>query len=223
MSKRVAVLLSGCGVFDGSEIHETVFALLALDNAGAEIICCAPDVEQAHVVNHLTGEPTSERRNALVESARIARGKIKDLREIRASEIDAVIMPGGYGAAKNLSSYATDGANASVHPEVERLLCEMASTRKPIGAICIAPVVLARALQAKNLKVSLTIGNDEQTSQHIQGFGAEHVCCPVREFVIDKENRVVSTPAYMLGKGPSEVFVGIEKLVKAVLEMCEKS
>lgn len=222
MSKRVAVLLSGCGVFDGSEIHEAVLTLLALDNAGVEYVCCAPNVEQTEVVNHVTGEKMPERRNVMVESARIARGKIKDLAVIKAADFDAVILPGGYGAAKNLSTYAMTGTGASLNPEVERVLKEFAGAHKPIGAICIAPVVVAAAFRnSAEVKATLTIGTDEATGKHIQELGAEHVCCPVKEFVVDRKNRIVSTPAYMLGQGPAEVAVGIEKLVKSVLELCE--
>ena len=139
MAKKVGVLLSGCGVYDGAEIHEAVLTLLALDKAGANVVCMAPDVEQMHVVDHLTGEPTGEKRNVLVESARIARGEIKNLKDMTAAEIDAIILPGGFGAAKNLSDFAIKGPDASVHPEVERILKEMVAAGKPIGAICIAP------------------------------------------------------------------------------------
>ena len=222
MAKRVAVLLSGCGVYDGSEIHEAVLTLLALDNAGAEYTCCAPNVEQVDVVNHITGEKMTEKRNVLVEAARIARGKIKNLAVIKASDFDALVLPGGFGAAKNLSNYASKGEHAKVQPEVERVIKEFSAARKPIAAICIAPVVVANAFQSsKEVLASLTIGTDEGTAAHIRGFGAEHVSCPVKEFVVDKNHKIVSTPAYMLGKGPAEVAVGIEKTIKALLEMCE--
>ena len=136
---KVGVLLSGCGVFDGSEIHEAVLTLLTLDRAGAEIVCMAPNMDQAHVINHLTQEVMNEKRNVLVESARIARGEIKDLQEVQAPDIDALIIPGGFGAAKNLSDFAFKGTAATVHPEVERLLNDMVAAGKPVGAICIAP------------------------------------------------------------------------------------
>jgi enhancing lycopene biosynthesis protein 2 len=223
MAKRVAVLLSGCGVFDGTEIQEAVLTLVALDNAGAEYTCCAPNMDQAEVINHITGEKMAEKRNVLVESARIARGKIKDLVVIKADDFDAILMPGGYGAAKNLSSYATEGVNAAVQPEVARVIQEFVSAKKPVGAICISPVVVANTFRnSKDVRASMTIGTDEATRKHIEEFGSEHVSCPVKEFVVDRKNRIVSTPAYMLAKGPAEVAVGIEKLVKAVLELCEE-
>lgn len=221
MAKRVAVLLAGTGVYDGSEIHEAVLTLMALDNVGAEYTCCAPNVEQADVINHITGEKMSEKRNVLVEAARIARGKIKDLAVVKADDFDAIVVPGGFGAAKNLSDYASRGASGKVHPEVDRVLREFAGARKPIGAMCIAPVVIAIAFRgAKDVRATLTIGSDAATSRHIEELGAEHVSCPVKECVVDRNNRIVTTPAYMLGKGPADVAVGIEKLVKALLELC---
>lgn len=221
MANRVAVLLSGCGVFDGSEIHEAVLTLLALDSAGAEVVCCAPDCDQVETVNHLTGSKTSERRNMLVEAARIARGSITNLSDIRAESFDALIMPGGYGAVKNLCNYSSAGVGASVHSEVARVVREFVAAKKPVGAICIAPMLVARVLSdVPGVKAQMTVGNDEVCSRDMAELGAEHVCCPVKEFVVDKENKIVSTPAYMLGKGPSEVYAGIEKLVKATLELC---
>lgn len=221
MAKRVAVVLSGCGVYDGTEIQEAVFTLLALDQAGAQYQCCAPDMEQRHVVNHLAGKPSEEMRNVLTESARIARGDIKNLREIRAADYDALVFPGGFGAAKNLCSYAVDGSAASVQTEVGRVIHEFAAQRKPIGAICIAPALVAAAFSSDtNVHPTLTIGTDEGTAADIEAMGAAHAPCGVRDFVVDKKNRIVSTPAYMLGTGPADVFVGIEKTVRALLEMC---
>ncbi len=221
MAKRVAVLLSGCGVFDGSEIHEAVITLLALDNQGAEIICCAPNIEQRDVVNHATGQPMNEKRNVLVEAARIARGKIEDLSKITPSTADALILPGGFGAAKNLCSYAVDGVNLTVHPEVRRVIQEFVRAGKPIGAICIAPVVVAASLSdLADVTPTLTIGNDPKTAQDLRSLGAEHVECSARDIVVDRRNKIVTTPAYMLAKGPAELFIGIEKLVKEILDLC---
>jgi enhancing lycopene biosynthesis protein 2 len=217
MSKKVGVLLSGCGVFDGSEIHEAVLTLLALDKAGAEIVCMAPDMDQFHVINHLTQEETKEKRNVLVESARIARGKIKNLKDVKASDLDALIMPGGMGAAKNLSNFALQGADAQVNPEVKRLLNEMVSAAKPIGAICIAPATLTKALSDK--KPQVTIGNDLNTAQAIEKMGGEHKNCSVDMIHVDENNNIVSTPAYMLGPGIKDIAVGIEKLVNKVVSM----
>ena len=221
MSKKVGVILSGCGVMDGSEIHEATLTLLSICNAGAEAVCMAPNVDQMHVVNHLKGAPAEgERRNALVEAARIARGKIRDIADVSADEIDALVMPGGFGAAKNLCDYATAGPNMTVNAEVARLIKATHEAGKPVGAICIAPVVLAAVMgKDMGLKPQLTIGTDPATAEHVNALGAEHVNCPVREFVVDKANKVVTTPAYMLGQNIGEVAAGIDKAVKALIEM----
>jgi enhancing lycopene biosynthesis protein 2 len=218
MKKKVGVLLSGCGVYDGSEIHEAVLTLLFLDRAGAEIVCMAPDMDQPDVINHLDMQPMAEKRNVLVESARIARGNIRDLAKVKASDIDALILPGGFGAAKNLSDFAFKGPQATVHPEVKRLLVEMHSASKPIGAICIAPATLACALGSKHPEV--TIGNDAGTAAGIETMGGKHQVCSVDNIHVDTKNRIVSTPAYMLGPSIRDVAVGIEKLVNQVVSMC---
>jgi enhancing lycopene biosynthesis protein 2 len=221
---RVAVCLSGCGVFDGSEIHEAVLTLLALDQAGAQVVCCAPDIDQAAVVNHLTRAPVpSERRSVLAESARIARGAIVDLATVRADDIDALIFPGGYGAATNLCTFATEGAECRVNPDVERLVGEMLAAGKPIGAICIAPAMLARIAGRRAPGARLTIGNERETAAAVEQMGAAHVECACADFVVDEKNRIVSTPAYMLGKGPADVFEGIRKLVGEVLRLARSS
>jgi enhancing lycopene biosynthesis protein 2 len=217
MSKKVGVMLSGCGVFDGSEIHEAVLTLLALDRAGVETVCMAPDMNQIHVINHLTQEQTEEKRNVLVESARIARGKIKNLKDVKASDLDALIMPGGMGAAKNLSTFAIQGTDAQVNPEVKRLLNEMVSAGKPVGAICIAPATLTKALSDK--KPQVTIGNDLNTAQAIGKMGGDHKNCTVDMIHVDESNNIVTTPAYMLGPGIKDIAVGIEKLVNKVVSM----
>jgi len=217
MSKKVGVLLSGCGVFDGAEIHESVLTLLALNRAGAQIICMAPDIEQMQVINHITQEPMEEKRNVLIESARIARGEIKDLKDVLAAELDALIMPGGLGAAKNLSDFAVKGPEASVNPEVERILKEMVEAGKPVGAICIAPATLTKALSEK--KPEITIGNDVSTASAIEAMGGKHSECTVDMIHVDEKNKIVSTPAYMLGPGIKEIAVGIEKLVDKVLAL----
>jgi enhancing lycopene biosynthesis protein 2 len=204
---------------DGSEIHEAVAALLAIARCGAEAVCMAPDAPQMHVVDHLAGNPSNERRNVLVESARIARGKVTDMKKIKAPDLDAVILPGGFGAAKNLCDFATSGADCSVHPEVERLLLEMHAARKPIGAICIAPAVVARVLGGRGIPVRLTIGTDAGTAEAIGAMGARHENRAVREICIDEQNRVVSTPAYMLAEGIDEAADGITLLVEQVVKM----
>ncbi len=219
MAKTVGVLLSGCGVFDGAEIHEAVLTMLALDRADAEIVCMAPDMEQLHVINHLTQNVTDEKRNVLIESARIARGEIKNIKDIRIFDLDALIMPGGLGAAKNLSDFAVKGKDATVHPEVKRILQEMVAAGKPIGAICIAPATLTKALSDK--KPEVTIGNDQDTASAIEAMGGQHITCTVDMIHVDQKNKIVTTPAYMLGPGIKDVAVGIEKLVNQVISMIE--
>ncbi len=214
---KIGVLLSGCGVFDGSEIHEAVLTLLALDRAGAEIVCLAPNVEQAHVIDHLTQKETGEKRNVLVESARIARGEVKDLKDVRAADLDGLTIPGGFGAAKNLSDFAFKGQDATVLPDVQRLLSEMVAAGKPVGAICIAPATLTRALSDK--KPEVTIGSDQGTAAAIEAMGGTHKTCSVDMIHVDEANKIVSTPAYMLGPSIKNVAEGIEKLVAKVLEL----
>ena len=215
--KTIGILLSGCGVYDGVEIHEAVLTLLALDRKGVKIVAMAPDVEQYHVVNHLTGEATEEKRNVLIESARITRGDIRDLQSVQASELDALIIPGGFGAAKNLSDFANKGKDAKALPEVSRILTEMADAGKPIGAICISPAVVVSVLSQKHPAV--TIGNDLGTADAIEAMGGVHKACTVDQIHVDETNKIVTTPAYMLGPGVKEVAEGIEKLVDAVLKL----
>jgi len=216
---KIGVVLAGCGVYDGSEIHEAVITLLALDRAGAETLCMAPDMEQG-VVNHLAGEPVEgASRNVLEEAARIARGKISDIAKVKASDIDALILPGGFGAAKNLCNFAVKGPDCEVHPEVARLIHEVVAAKKPLGAICIAPALVSRVLGQDKLPHRLTIGTDVGTAQAVTAMGSTHVDCDVRNCVIDKENKLVTTPAYMLAKSISEAAEGIEKAVKAVIEL----
>jgi len=217
MKKKVGVVLSGCGVYDGSEIHEAVFTLLAVDRAGAEAVCMAPDMELDEV-NHLTGQPTGTKRSVLVESARIARGKIRNIKEVQSSDLDAVIFPGGYGAAKNLCNFAEKGADATIHPDVAKLLQQMAAEKKPICAICIAPALIAATL-GKEYAPQVTIGTDAGTAAAIGQTGSVHVECPVDEFIVDREHKIVSTPAYMLAENISQAADGIAKAVRATMEM----
>ncbi len=218
---NIGVLLSGCGVMDGSEIHEAVITLLALDKEDIKYICIAPNREQTKVINHLTNEPQNEKRNILVEAARIARGNIKDIKDLDLNEIDALIMPGGFGAACNLSSFATEGANAKILPEVENLLKELHKNKKPIGAICIAPNIIAKVFG--NEKPQITIGTDPGTAEKLEEMGAKHINKNADEIVIDEKNLFVSTPAYMLAKGPKEIEAGITKLVKAIYKLIKVS
>jgi len=216
--KKIAVCLSGCGVFDGAEVHESVLTLLAIDEAGAKAICCAPDIDFS-VIDHLQKKPSGETRNVLAESARIARGEIVDLRTVRAADVDALVFPGGFGAAKNLCDFADKGAACTVNHEVERVAGEMLAARKPIGAICIAPAMLARIVCKKDLHPKLTIGSDEATAGVINQMGAQHCPCAVTDMVVDEKHKIVTTPAYMLGRGPAEVYQGIRKLVNQVIAL----
>jgi len=217
--KKVGVLLSGCGVNDGAEIHESVITMLALDRAGAEMVLMAPNIDQMHVVNHYTGQEMDEYRNVLVESSRIARGNIKDMAEISANDMDALIIPGGFGVAKNLCDYAMAGPDCSINPDVYRLISELKLLNKPIGAICIAPAMMAKILGELDESANMTIGSDETTSKDIEAMGSVHVECQVSEMVVDGEKNLVTTPAYMEAKTIKDAADGIEKLVKQVLSM----
>jgi enhancing lycopene biosynthesis protein 2 len=212
---KVAVILSGCGVQDGAEIHESVLTLLALDELGCEAVCAAPNVAQMHVVDHLTGQPTAGTRNVLVESARIARGAIRDLATLEASEVDAVVLPGGFGAAKNLCDFAAGGADYALEPQTARFLREMHAAKKPIGALCIAPALLAKAIPGARL----TIGDDAPTAARLGAAGATHVAARVDQIVVDEANRLVTTPCYMLASRISQVRDGARELCEAVLAM----
>lgn len=215
--KKIGVVLSGCGVYDGSEIHEAVLTLLAIDRAGCEAICMAPDIDLT-VVNHLTSQESGEKRSVLVESARIARGIIRDVKGVSAAELDAIIFPGGFGAAKNLCNFATQGSAATVNTEVARLLKEMATAKKPIGAVCIAPAFIAAVL-GNDYSPTVTIGNDAGTAAEINKTGAKHQECPVTELVVDTGNKLVTSPAYMLPARISEVAEAIDKCVREVIRM----
>ncbi|MBF0676733.1 isoprenoid biosynthesis glyoxalase ElbB [Pseudomonas sp.] len=218
MHKKVAVILSGCGVYDGAEIHESVLTLLRLDQRGAQVQCFAPNIAQLHVVDHLSGDEMSESRNVLVESARIARGNIKDLREAKIDDFDALIVPGGFGAAKNLSDFAVSGAQCTVNPEVLRVAQGFASAGKPVGLICIAPAMAAKIYGAG---VVCTIGTDADTATALGQMGAEHQDCTVEDIIVDEQRKLVTTPAYMLAESISQAASGINKLVDRVLELSE--
>lgn len=214
--KRVAVILSGCGYLDGSEIYEATLTLLALDQAGAAVQCFAPDMAQLHVVNHLTGEPTGENRNVLVEAARIARGKITDVKTARAADFDALIIPGGFGAAKNLCDFALKGSDLTVNPDVLAFARTVHEAGKPVGLVCIAP---AMAPTIAGVGTKYTIGNDAGTASAINATGGVHVDCAVTDCVVDAQKKIVTTPAYMYPARISEAAIGISKLVKEVLAL----
>ena len=218
MSKRVAVILSGCGFKDGAEIHESVLTLLALDRAGADVTVASIDRPQAKVTDHHAGRDVAERRNVLTESARIARGPVREVRELRAAEFDAVVLPGGFGAALNLCDFGVKGAECVVDESVSAFLREMHRLGRPIGAICIAPALVARLFGA-DLHPQLTIGSDAGTAAALEKMGARHVKTPVDGIAVDARHKIVTTPAYMLAKSIKEAAAGIEKLVQKVIEL----
>lgn len=217
MSKCVGVVLSGCGVYDGSEIHEVVLTLWALDRAGVKIVLTAPNRDAFHVINHLDGQPEKVSRNVLVEAARIARGHIVDITEVRAESLDALIFPGGFGAAKNLSNFAVQGAGCEVIPEVRSLVDEMYHQSKPLGFWCISPVLAARILGSEG--ITLTIGDDPDTAAALEKMGAHHQECGVTRCVVDEVHKIVSTPCYMYDARISEVGAGIEEAVAHILRL----
>ena len=213
--KRFAVILSGCGNKDGAEIHESVMTLWALQKHGAEYQCFAPDIPQHHVLNFITGEEMAESRNVLVESARIARGNIRNLKGFKAADYDGLIMPGGLGVAKNLSTFAFEGPDCSVDEDVARAVRETAAENKPIGALCIAPAIIAKVLG----DVTVTIGQDAGTEAALARMGASHEKTSHGEIAIDREHKIVTTPCYMLEARVDQIGEGAENLVMAVLDM----
>lgn len=213
MTKQVALILSGCGVFDGSEIYETTLTLLRLDQLGIAYECFAPDVAQHHVINHGTGDEMEETRNVLVESARLARGKVRPLEELSADDFDALILPGGFGAAKNLCDFAVKGDDLELVAGLQDAVQPFHVAGKPIGVMCIAPVMVPKLLGEG---ISVTIGNDASVSGAISAQGGLHKSCEVTDIVVDAANRVVTTPAYLLAERISEAAQGIFKLVERI-------
>jgi enhancing lycopene biosynthesis protein 2 len=212
--KKFAVVMAGCGVFDGAEIHEATLTLLAIAQQGAHYEIFAPDVSQHHVINHYTHKEMPEKRNVLVESARIARGQIKPLSQFRAGDFDAIIFPGGFGAAKNLSTVAFDGANAKVNPDVESAVKAMHKAGKPIGALCITPTIIARILG----NIEVTIGDDPGTIATIEKMGGKHIKTTHGEVVVDKKNNVFTTPCYMLDATIVQIYEGAMNVVGEMMK-----
>lgn len=213
--KTFAVILAGCGHQDGAEIHEATLTLWAIHKHGADFRCYAPDIRQHHVLNHITGQEMGEQRNVLIESARIARGKVEALSSFSPENADALVLPGGFGAAKNLCSYAFDGPDCTVQADVARAIEAMHQAGKPIGALCIAPVIVAKVLG----NVTLTIGEDTATAAHLAAMGARHQPTREGEIAVDKANKIVSTPCYMLNSRIDQVANGVDKLIAAMLQM----
>jgi len=215
MSKKFAVVLAGCGVYDGAEIHEATLTLYAISKHGGSYDIFAPDIDQAHVINHITGKEMNEKRNVLVEAARIARGKISPLSKFNANNYDAIIFPGGFGAAKNLCTFAFDGPDCKVNIDVEKAIKTMHEQKKPIAALCISPVIIAKVLG----NVELTIGQDKGTSEAVERLGAKHIITNHGEVVIDKSNKIITTPCYMLDATIAQIGEGAENVVKAIIDM----
>ncbi|MBR1778012.1 MAG: isoprenoid biosynthesis glyoxalase ElbB [Alphaproteobacteria bacterium] len=213
--KKIAVILSGCGVMDGSEIHEAVTAMLAIEQHGGVYHCFAPQGEQRVVMNHVTKQPSGEIRRMPVEAARIARGDISLLASFNVSDYDAVLFPGGMGAVLNLCDFAHQGKNCSVHPDVERVVKEMHAAGKPIVALCIAPVLITRILG----DITVTIGNDPETCLAIKAMGGTPEICSAAQVCIDKKNKIITTPCYMLDKSLKDVAQSTSNAVKDLMEM----
>ena len=213
--KKIAVVLSGSGFLDGSEIHEATLTLLGIAEQGAQYQCFAPNHNQAHVVNHLTGNEIHEIRNVMVEAARIARGNVKPLSAYNATNFDALIFPGGYGAAKNLCTFAFDGIDCVVIPEAEKAIMDTVKEGKPIGSLCVSPVMMVKVLG----DITVTIGNDDKTVAAIKSMGGKHIKTTHGEIVVDEKYKIITTPCYMLDASIDQVALGIRKLVKKLLEM----
>lgn len=213
-SKRIAVILAGNGVFDGSEIHEATFTLYGIARNGGTYEIFAPDITQHHVIDHISGEEMSEERNVLVESARIARGKIKALSELQVENFDAIIFPGGFGVAKNLCSFAFDGVDCYVNEEIKNVIIAFHQAGKPIGALCISPVLIAKVLG----EVEVSIGSDKATAEAIESMGAKHSITSYEDVLVDKKNKIFTTPCYMLDATIVQIAEGANNICKAILE-----
>jgi enhancing lycopene biosynthesis protein 2 len=218
MSKKIAVLLGGCGHFDGSEIRESILTLLAIDKCGAEAVCLAPDDAQKRVVHHGKGAAVSGTRHMLEESARIARGKVLPLDPKTITTYDALIMPGGTGLAYSFFDYAEKGRACTIREDVRETILAMVRAGKPMGAICISPMIVARAL--KDTGITVTLGSTPNVAEDMAAWGAKFKECRVDDCVVDVANKIVTTPAYMVGGAHiKDAATGIEKCVKAMMEM----
>ena len=224
---KIGVLLSGCGVYDGAEIQETVFALLAIEELGAEAVCLSVNKNQHHVVNHLTGEEMPESRNMLVEAARIARGAVQDISTFDYTQIDALVIPGGFGSAKNFTTWAFEGPNGSILPEIKELIQQCISDKKPIAALCVSPVVLALALQNSDVHPTMTLGSNlEKSPYDIQAFtegmeqkGVQVEMKTIREIAVDEKLKIVSAPCYMMDASIVEIRTNIQQAIQALIQL----
>ena len=215
--KKFAIILAGSGVYDGAEIHEATLTMLAIMQQGGAYEVFAPDIPQHHVINHLTGKEMNETRNVLIESARIARGDIKDLKEFDAENFDALILPGGFGAAKNLCNFAFKGADCEVNPEVAGAIKDMHAANKPIGALCISPVIIAKVLG----EVELTVGQDEETIEKVEEMGGQHIRTTHGDVVYDSDHNVFTTPCYMLEADILQIYEGTSNIVEAMRQIMD--
>ena len=207
--QKIAIILSGCGVFDGSEISETVLTLLALEQHNLDYAAFAPNIDQHCTHNHLANETTDEKRNVLIESARITRGKIQDLKDADPNEFSGIIIPGGFGAVQNLCDFAIEHRNMSVLPDLQRFVQTLYEQKKPLGFICIAPALITRILGSN---ITFTIGNDEKIRNEVTAMGGNPVDCASDDIVIDTQHNIVSTPAFMNAKSLNEIYRGVTKL-----------
>ncbi len=212
--KKFAIVLAGSGVYDGSEIHEVTLSMLAIMQNGGTYQCFAPDINQHHVINHITGEEMNETRNVLVESARISRGDIKHINEFKADDFDVLFIPGGFGVAKNLCNFAFKGAECTVNTEVAKVVKEIHAAGKPIGALCISPVIIANLFE----HAEITLGQDETTIEHVENMGSKHVKTNHGEVIVDEKHKVYTTPCYMLDANIVEIFEGASNIVKAIVK-----
>jgi len=224
---KIGVLLSGCGVYDGAEIQESVLTLLSIEEIGATAVCISVDKPQHHVINHLTGEEMNESRNMMIESARIARGEVKNILDINPADIDALVIPGGFGSAKNFTDWAFNGPDGKILPEVKLLLVNLVNIGKPIAALCVSPVVLSKAIEGSNLSATMTIGTDKENSPYdIQGFsaglqksGASTKMKSIREILVDTENKIVTAPCYMMDASILDVRKNIRSAIEALRDL----
>jgi len=227
MGTRIGVLLSGCGVYDGSEIQEAVLSLLEISRHGGTAVCMAPNAPQHHVVDHVTGEATSETRNTMVEAARIARGVIRDVASVSVDEIDALVMPGGFGVAKNLTSWAFDGPSGTIRDDVRSIILGMARAKKPLVGLCMAPTTIAKALEGSDIEAHLTVGTDQAPSpyeiaeiaQGMESVGARSHMNTIEEITVDVSNRIITAPCYMMEVSISEVHNNVREAIDALFMM----
>lgn len=224
---KIGVLLSGCGVYDGVEIQEAVLTLLAIEEVGAEAICISVDENQHHVVNHITGDEMKESRNMLVEAARISRGSIHEITTISPADIDALVIPGGFGSAKNFTNWAFSGPEGTINPKVKLLIVNMVNVGKPILALCVSPIVVAKALENSSIHAAMTIGSDKEKSPYdikafskgMEAIGAHSEMKSIQEIQIDRENKIITAPCYMLEASILEVRNNIKKGIEALIPM----